>query len=44
MNKPNQALRQLPAIVGLRALKAGAAPYDHEAEWKKFLEADEATP
>jgi len=29
------------AIVGLRALKAGAAPYDHEAEWKKLLEADE---
>lgn len=29
------------AIVGLRALKSGAAPYDHEAEWKKLLESDE---
>jgi hypothetical protein len=29
------------AIVGLRALQAGAAPYDHEAEWRKLLEADD---
>jgi hypothetical protein len=29
------------AIVGLRALKAGAVPYDHEAEFRKSLGLDE---